>query len=280
MDSHLNPLVSIITPVYNAENYLAECIDSIITQTYKNWEYVIVNNFSTDGSLEIARKYAARDNRIRIHNNETFLDLMPNWNWAISQISPESKYCKVVHADDWIFPACLEKMVSLAENHPSIGIVGAYRLDEDKVNLDGLPYPSTLTPGHEICRRSLLGGPYVFGSPSSILIRSDLIRKRRPFYNESHIHADKEACFDLLQESDFGFVHQVLTFTRRHNEAETTTSKKLNTYRVGKIVILKKYGPIYLTKAEYEKRMQQLINNHHIYYDLGFPSQIIMVSKN
>ena len=154
---------------------------------------------------------------------------------------------------------------AIAENHPSIGIVGAYRLDEDKVNLDGLPYPSTLTPGHEICRRSLLGGPYVFGSPSSILIRSDLIRKRRPFYNESHIHADKEACFDLLQESDFGFVHQVLTFTRRHNEAETTTSKKLNTYRVGKIVILKKYGPIYLTKAEYEKRMQQLINNHHIY---------------
>jgi hypothetical protein len=190
---------------------------------------------------------------------------MPNWNLAISRISPDSKYCKVVHADDWIFPECLEKMINLAENNPSVGMVSAYRLDEQTVNLDGLPYPSTVISGHEICRRSLLGGPYLFGSPTSILIRSDLIRKRRPFYNESHIHADKEACFDILQESDFGFVHQVLTFTRRHNEAETTSSKMYNTYRVGKLFLLKKYGPIYLRRDEYRGRLKRVIDNYHTY---------------
>lgn len=265
MNDRQTPLVSVVTPVYNGEKYLAECIESVFAQTYANWEYLIINNFSTDGSLAIAQKYAAKDKRIRVHNNQKFLDLMPNWNHAILQISPHSKYCKFVHADDWIFPECLEKMVNIAEKNPSVGIVSAYRLDEDTVNLDGLPYPSSMVPGHEICRRGLLGGPYVFGSPTSILMRSDLIRKRRPFYNEAHIHADKEACFDLLQESDFGFVHQVLTFTRRHNETETTTSKKLNTYRVGKIDILKKYGPLYLTQTEYEKRLQRLINNYHAY---------------
>ena len=258
-----NPIVSIITPVYNAEKYLAECIESIIAQTYENWEYVVVNNFSTDRSLEIALRYGKREKRIRVHNNDKFLALMQNWNHAISQISPNSKYCKVVHADDWIFPDCLEKMVNLAEKHPSVGIIGAYRLDEDTVNLDGLPYPSTVIPGHEICRRSLLGGPYVFGSPSSLLYRSDLIRTHQPLYNETNIHADKETCYKLLQKSDFGFVHQVLTFTRRHNETETTHSKLYNTYRIGKFFILKKYGPVFLSKSEYDKRFKIMRIDYH-----------------
>jgi glycosyltransferase involved in cell wall biosynthesis len=238
MNENCQPLVSVVTPVYNTEKYLAECIESIIAQTYRNWEYV---------------------------NNEKFLDLMPNWNHAISLISPNSKYCKVVHADDWIFPECLEKMVGLAENNPSVGIVSAYRLDENIVNLDGLPYQSTVVSGREICRRSLLGGSYVFGSPTSILMRSDLTRKRQPFYNETHIHADKEACFDLLQESDFGFVHQVLTFTRRHNETETTFCKMYDTYVVGKLFLLKKYGPIFLNHQEYTHRLKRMVNNYHSY---------------
>lgn len=265
MSINSRPLVSIVTPVYNGDKYLSECIESIIAQTYQNWEYIIVNNLSTDRSLEIAQKYAAKDERIHIHNNKEFLDLMPNWNHAISLISSDSLYCKVVHADDWIFPECLEKMVDVAVNHPSVGIVGAYRLDEDIVNLDGLPYPSTVIPGNELCRSNLLGGPYVFGSPTSILLRSDLIRCRQPFYNEDNIHADKEVCFEILRESDFGFVHQVLTFTRRHNESETMFVRKYNTYRVAKILIMKKYGPKFLNPDEYNRRLNQVVNTYYNY---------------
>ena len=109
------PLVSVVTPVYNEEKNLAECIESVLAQTYPNWEYVIVNNCSTDRSLQIAQSYAAQDKRIRVCDNREFLRAISNQNHALRQISSESKYCKVVLGDDWIFPECLTKMVELAE---------------------------------------------------------------------------------------------------------------------------------------------------------------------
>ena len=263
MNFESQPLVSVVTPVYNTEKYLAECIESVLAQTYKNWEYVIVNNCSTDRSLEVAQHYAQQDARIRIHNNDEFLNQFQNWNHAMRQISPESKYCKVVHADDWLFPECIARMVELAEAHPSVGIVGAYRLDEKWVNLDGLPYPSTVISGREICRLSLLGGPSVFGSPTSLVIRSDIIRSREVFYDESIIHADKEICFDILQDHDFGFVHQILTFTRRHNESVTSLTNRFNTRRLANFIIFLRYGPVYLNGEEYEKRLEQVLENYH-----------------
>src|SRR5918997_1875200 len=143
------PLVSVATPVYNGEKYLAECIESVLAQTYQNWEYVVVNNCSTDRTMEIAQVYARKETRIRIHNNQEFVSALQNHNTAFRQISPASKYCKVVHADDWLFPDCISQMVKVAETHPSVGVVGAYRLDGVRVNLAGLPYPSTVVPGRE-----------------------------------------------------------------------------------------------------------------------------------
>jgi glycosyltransferase involved in cell wall biosynthesis len=259
------PLVSVITPVFNAEKYIAECIESVIAQTYENWEYVILNNCSSDNSLAIAQKYADQDRRIRVFTNQQFLDLMPNWNHAMQKVPAYSKYCKVLHSDDWLFPECLERMVVVAEAHPSVGIVSSYRLDENQVNLDGLPYSSTFVSGSQICRQTLLGELYVFGSPTSILIRSDLIRKNTPFYNEDNPHADKEICFTLLQESDFGFVHQVLTYTRRHNESVTAKNEKLFTHNIAKIKILKKYGSIYLSNEEYQKKLKAMIDFLYIF---------------
>ena len=60
-----------------------------------------------------------------------------------------------MHADDWLFPDCLTEMTPLAQAHPRGGFVSAYRLDDDRVNLDGLPYGETVVMGREICRRSL-----------------------------------------------------------------------------------------------------------------------------
>src|SRR5712692_9727325 len=92
MDLQTQPLVSVVTPVYNGEKYLAECIESILAQTYQNWEYIIVNNCSTDRSLEIAQGYAKKDARIRIYNNQEFVGMIQNHNIALGQISSESKY--------------------------------------------------------------------------------------------------------------------------------------------------------------------------------------------
>lgn len=252
------PLISVVTPVYNGEEYLVQCIESILTQTYQRWEFVIVNNKSSDRSLDIAQAFARKDPRIRIFDNSEFLPPISNHNHALRMISPESKYCKVLHADDWLFPDCLARMVELAEANPCVGIVGAYRLDDVLVGLDGLPYPSTVIPGREICRASLLGGPQVFGSPTSLLLRANLVRTRTAFYDESIIWFDTDVCYRLLQDCDFGFVHQVLSFTRRHMKATSAYTWKLNTYITAQLHLLSNYGPTCLTKEEYERRLDEV----------------------
>jgi glycosyltransferase involved in cell wall biosynthesis len=260
------PLVSILTPVFNGEKYLSECIESVLAQTYQNWEYIIINNCSTDRSFEIAQKYAQGDSRIHIHNNSQFLSVTQNHNHAFRLMSDKSKYCKVLHADDWLFPECMTKMVEVAKSHPSAGIVGSYRLDDVLVNCDGLPYPSTVVSGRELCRTTLLGGLNVFGSPTTLLIKSSIIRNRNSFYNETNLHADTEVCFDILQDSDFGFVHQVLSFTRRENESMTETfALKFNSYILGDLIIFKKYGPIYLNDEEYQKILKIKIKDYYNY---------------
>ena len=250
MNTALQPLVSIVTPVYNEEGYLAECIESVLAQTYQNWDFTIIDNCSTDGSLEVARRYAAKDRRIRVHSNQKLLAVIPNHNVALRQISAESKYCKVVLGDDWIFPNCLEEMVALAETHPSVGIVGAYALEGQRVAWTGLPYPSFRVCGREICRRHLLEGLYVFGSANAVLYRADLVRSRDPFYNEGNIHADTEVCFALLKTCDFGFVHQILTFTRVRPGSLTTTSTELQTCFAGTLQLLLTHASEYLTREE------------------------------
>ena len=263
MDPSFQPFVSVVTPVYNTEKYLGECIESVLRQTYTNWEYLIVDNRSTDKSLQIACAYAKQDSRIRVVENPEFLNIIQNWNNSLRQVSPQSKYCKIVHADDWLFPDCITQMVRVMEEHPNVGIVGAYRLEDAYVNLDGLPYPSEVVPGKEICCLTLMGGVYVFGSPTSLLLRSDMIRNRRDFYNVENIHSDTEVCYEVLRSSDFGFVHQVLTYTRRHNEAATSYSRRLTTFLPGKLTCLVKYGPVYLTKEEYEERLHQAMDEYY-----------------
>ena len=220
MASH--PLVSVVTPVYNGEKHLEECIESVLAQSYQNLEYIIVNNCSTDASLEIAERYAQNDARIQIYSNSEVLPILKNFNFSMRKISTQSKYCKVVHADDLLFTQCIELMVAVAEANPSIGIVSSYGIKGERIVGAGLPYPSEFLPGREIGRLTLMGKVYPFSRPSSLLIRSDLIRNRKSFYDESYLHSDVGVCYELLEDHDFGFVHQVLTFIRPHDESLTS----------------------------------------------------------
>jgi glycosyltransferase involved in cell wall biosynthesis len=256
------PLVSVVTPVYNGADFIAECIESVLNQTWENWEHIIVDNCSTDSTLEIARNYEAPEPRIRIVTPNVFVEVVESGNRSLREISPESKYTKVLHADDWLFPECLERMVELCERNPSVGVVSAYRLEETRVTLTGLPYSISVLPGRDICRSTLLGGPYphVFGSPSSLLIRSDLIRARDPFYDPDYDVGDEypftedlAACCEILRESDFGFVHQVLTFTRRDDHSPFSKFSRLGANLPEQLNLISKYGPVYLTKEEYER---------------------------
>lgn len=253
-----SPLVSIVTPFYNTEEYLAECIESVLAQTYTNWIYLLVDNCSTDGSSEIARKYEHKDPRINICRNEKFLTQVQNYNHALCQISAKSKYCKIVQADDWIFPNCIEEMVATAEKYPAVGIVSAYYLAGNTILNVGLPYPSHCVPGRELCRRQLLEGSFYFGSPNSILLRSDLVRSRNPFYEENRLHEDTEACYDILRKWDFSFVHQVLSFTRTDNDSILTSQRRFDPWYLDQLITLKRFGPDFLESYEFEQTLKKV----------------------
>jgi glycosyltransferase involved in cell wall biosynthesis len=260
----VRPLVTVLTPVYNGEAYLAECIESIQAQTYDHWEYVLVDNASTDGTPELLRAYAARDPRVRIVTNERLVPVIENHNIAARQVSAEARWCKFVSADDLLFPDCLDRMVAAGEAHPSVGLVTAYQLQGTAVGLGGLAYPSLVTPGRTVCRQSLLGLLHVFGAPTSHMIRADFVRGRDPFYDASDLHADTAACYEVLQSSDLAFVHQVLTYARLHRESLTVSrARRLNTYLLGHMRILAKYGPVYLTPAEYARVLRRRLD---VYY--------------
>src|SRR6185503_13933208 len=141
----------------------------VLAQTYQDFELVLVNNKSTDGSRKIAESFASRDARVRLVDNETFVDQVANYNGALTKIAPASKYVKIVQADDIIFPTCLSQMVEVAERHPQIGIVSSYYLEGEVLQGEGLPHHVQHLSGRDACRRMLLDGRFFLGSPTVIL---------------------------------------------------------------------------------------------------------------
>jgi glycosyltransferase involved in cell wall biosynthesis len=260
MISPNDPLVSIVTPVYNGAKYLSTCIESVLDQTYQHWDYTIVDNCSTDGTLSLARHYAQKESRVRIVSNSSFVPVIANHNIAFQLISSHSAYCKVVSADDWLYPEAIEKLVSLAETHPRVGIVGSYALYESGVRWPGLPYHTSVFNGKEVCRLYLRGEIDAFGTPSSVLYRSPLIRSHMPFYPGVLPNADMAACLVALEDADYGFVHQILSFDRVHHEAVGSILREVNSFLLDRLQFLDEYGSRYLDHQEMDDRREQLLN--------------------
>ncbi len=267
------PLVSIVTPVHNGERYLAECIESALSQTHSRIEYLLVDNYSTDGTAAIAERYARADPRMRVHRCSEFVGLIENHNRGLALISPESKYCKILSADDWLYPEFVARTVALAEANPSVGIVGSYQLSGGeggwRVRWAGLPGYRSVIPGREVCRDVLLGRPYVFGVPTSTLYRSSLVRGPRPFYPHLRLNADVSSFYQHLQGHDFGFVHQVLSFERIHDSAATSGRRRINTQVPDTLRDFLEYGPIYLSPEEFTARREQLLRELYGLLALG-----------
>lgn len=270
MDSRPSPLVSVVTPVYNGAKYLVECIESVLAQTYQNWEYIIVNNCSTDCTLEIACEYAQQDKRIKVVSNPHFVGVIENHNIAFRHISQESRYCKVVSADDYLFPECVQKLVDVAERYPRVAIVGSYAISDQWIRWVGLPPNRCVFEGPEVCRLYLLGVIGSFGTPSTVLYRSALLRSHEPFYPGSLPNSDLAACLDCLRDADFAFVHQILSYERVHDEALSTNLRGLNSFLIDRIQFLREYGPIYLRLEEIESRREELLREMHRHLAVDF----------
>jgi glycosyltransferase involved in cell wall biosynthesis len=270
-------LVSVVTAVYNGADYLGECVESVLGQTHENWDYTIVDNASSDSTPDIAQKYAARDSRIRHLRFDEFVDSTTNHNRAFQAINPESEFCKVVQADDWLYPECLSLMVAAAGTSRSVGVISAYQLWDRRLILDGLPYSTTLEKGRNILRGTLLGRFNVTGSPTAHMFRSAHVRERRPFWEEGFRSEDLEATLRVLTRSDFAFVHQVLTFMRRQPGSRFMWSEQMNYRTPEEIVFLLRYGkriidgkPV-LEDNEYRVRLRALLKSYAWWHVRQFP---------
>lgn len=259
------PRVSVVTPFYNTAEWLPEAIESVLAQTFGNFEYILADNCSTDGSLEIARRYAARDSRIRVVTATEFLDQDANYNRALGYASPDSAYCKIVQADDWIYPRCLEEMVRLAEANPGVGIVSCCFLLGNALAGHGLPFDRQVFSGREACRQRLLRGGTYFGSPTCLLYRADIVRTRKPFYRPNETNADTTSCFEILEHSDFALVPQILCVLRESNGSVSQGLRQLSAVPYLNYSLVVRYGPLYLEPAELEQRRREL---RRVYLDV------------
>jgi hypothetical protein len=267
------PLVSIVTPVYNGAEYLAACIESVCAQSYSNWRYTIVDNRSTDDTAAIAARYGARDARIRVVRNERFLPLIDNHNRALTLIEADSIYCKPLMADDCLYPECIELLVRCALGQAGVGLVcSSTRIAPERVLFECAPSvdsPFTYLSGRAAAREALLGAHYFFGSPTTQLLRCDLIRKRASFYNPENLQADEEACYDLLRECDFAFVNRPLSYVRMHAASHTAANYHLFALESCHVYALAKYGPVFLQPLELQQRLRQRMREYYARLALG-----------
>src|SRR6476660_8884800 len=104
--------VSVCIPVYNGDRFIEAAIESVLDQTFKDFEIIIVDNQSTDNTVSLIKKYT--DPRIKFFQNDSNIGLIPNWNMAMSKASGE--YIKILPADDLIYPQCLEWQVAILNN--------------------------------------------------------------------------------------------------------------------------------------------------------------------
>lgn len=119
----MTPTVSIVLPCYNGADFLAQSIDSVIDQTYADWELILVNDYSKDNSLEIMQGYASRDPRIRIINNEHNLKLPGALNRGFHEA--KGKYLTWTSHDNRMAPTMLEEFVQYLDTNPDKGLVTA-----------------------------------------------------------------------------------------------------------------------------------------------------------
>lgn len=135
------PKVSIVMSVYNGEEFLEDSILSVLNQTYKNFEFIVVNDCSSDGSLKILEEFKNKDPRIKIINNEKNIGLTRSLNKGI--LTSEGEYISRLDAGDISLPERLEKQIHFLDNNKDIGLIGTwtYIINTEGKTIGEIKYP-------------------------------------------------------------------------------------------------------------------------------------------
>lgn len=127
--NNINPLVSIMIPVYNREGIIRETLECAINQTYKNLEIIVSDNCSTDGTWSVLEEYVKKDNRIKIFRNEVNLGPVLNWKKCIDKL--EGEYTKILWSDDLISLDFVEKTIKLFDKETAFVMSGIRIFNSD-----------------------------------------------------------------------------------------------------------------------------------------------------
>jgi glycosyltransferase involved in cell wall biosynthesis len=214
-ESH--PLVSVLMTAYNREKYIAEAIESVMASTYQNWELIIVDDQSKDQTVEIARSYEAKDDRIKVYINEKNLGDYPNRNKAASYA--KGKYLKFVDADDMIYPYGLEQLVFYMEQFPDASY-GLCSLEQDKSRI----FPFQLSP-KEAYKRHYFEESLFHKAPLSAIIKKDAFELVGGFSGKQHL-GDFEMWHSLSQKFPVVLMPHGIGWYREHEEQQMNDNLK------------------------------------------------------
>jgi len=217
------PIVSIFIPVYNGEKYLAETLNSLLLQSFSNYEIIIVDDGSVDKTSIIARKYVELDSRIKLvtHDKNYGLSAARNTGWRSS--NPLSKYLMNHDSDDISLPYKLETLITFLEENPDIAAVGSFAEYFDNTgNIVGRP-PIEWKPKRIRA---------TFGKVNSMLISATLMR-RKLIETVAPFREQYRGCDDydfwaraLISGFNLANIPQVLHKIRIHGESVSAKHRK------------------------------------------------------
>lgn len=221
MDNCITPTVSILTTVYNRESFIVECIESVLTSTFTNWEMIIVDDCSTDNSVAIAREYEKQDNRIKVYVNEINLGDYPNRNKAASYAT--GKYIKFLDADDIIYPHGLEVMVKAMEQFPEADFGTQYNVREYKK-----PYPFIINT-REAFIEHFFGNSFFQSGPTGTIFKREAFNKLGGFTGKRYI-GDTEMWMKFSLAGPIVIFQPSLIWWRQHSGQEFVKGQSIDGY--------------------------------------------------
>jgi glycosyltransferase involved in cell wall biosynthesis len=207
------PRVTIGLPVYNGERFVAASLDALLAQTFSDFELIISDNASTDGTAEICRGYAAEDPRIRYIRQPDNIGAAPNHNFLVQQA--RGRLFKWAAHDDLVAPELVARCIAALDEKPELALSQSYMaiVDEYGKTIKEYDYRLTTDSPHAPERfRSLLltdGGDDIYG-----VIRTDVLRRIGP-HNSFH-NAGRKLVAEIALYGPFHQVPEVMFFRRHH----------------------------------------------------------------
>jgi glycosyltransferase involved in cell wall biosynthesis len=207
------PRLTVGLPVYNGERYLAEALDALLGQSFRDFELIISDNASTDRTEQICRRYLARDKRIRYFRQPVNLGAAPNHNFVVEQARGE--YFKWASHDDLYHRDLLRRCVEVLDAHPEVVLCHAWAafIDTEGAVVHRVDYrlatDSPSAPRRFADMLFVQGGDDVYG-----VMRTDVLR-RTPLHGSYH-HAERTLVTELGLYGPFHQVPEVLYFRRDH----------------------------------------------------------------